>query len=352
MPDMPCDEVVDPHIHLFDLRGTPRPMQPLGKIFGWNDRILRFMATKLMPNDTVEFFGRNTDLLGDYLPVHYRSDSASSKVSKYVHIQAGWTDKNPLDPVGETVWLSQIGDGPAAIVGYANLELGADVESVLDAHLDASDRFRGVRHMLSWHPSPEVMNFADSETISRKQKFREGYDQLAAKGLSFDAWGYSDQLGEIAELAAYNTEVPMVLCHAGTPVGYFGPFGGVGVSKQERDQIASKWSEGISELAAQSQVRCKLSGLLMPVLGLGYQLDDGTFPTRGELVDRLGPIVTHCIREFGPERCMVASNFPVDRVAASYADVTAAMVELTTEFGQAAQQAMFRDSAASFYQID
>ena len=101
MVQMPVDEFVDPHVHLFDLKGTPRPMQPLGKMFGWNESVLRFMAKKLMPNDTISFFGEQTDLLGDYLPSHYRNDSGPSNVGRYVHIQAGWTDKKPLDPVGE-----------------------------------------------------------------------------------------------------------------------------------------------------------------------------------------------------------------------------------------------------------
>ena len=350
MPDMPCDDAVDPHIHLFDLRGTPRPMQPLGKLFGWNERLLRLAATRLMPSDTIAFFGTETDLLGDYLPPNYRADSASSAVGRYVHIQAGWADKTPLDAVGETEWLDGLADGPAAIVGHADLGLGADVASILTAHLAASDRFRGIRHMLSWHTAPGVMDFSDRSGLSRMHTFRAGYDQLAEHDLSYDAWGYSTQLGEIAGLAEYNPDVPMVLCHAGTPAGYFGPFGGVGTSEQEREGIAGAWREGISALATHQHVRCKLSGLLMPVLGLGYETGGGR-PSVQELVDRLGPIVTHCIEAFGPERCMVASNFPVDRVSADYADVTAAMLEVTASYGIDAQTAMYRDTAASFYRI-
>ena len=348
---MPCDDVVDPHIHLFDLRGTPRPMQPLGKLFGWNERVLRFMATKMMPSDTVAFFGRSTDLLGDYLPPDYRNDAGSSSVGRYVHIQAGWTDKTPLDPVGETAWLNGLADGPAAIVGYADLSLGADVETVLKAHAEASPRFRGIRHMLSWHLSPSIMNFAETEGISRTPAFRAGYDTLAAHGLSFDAWGYSGQLAEIADLAAHNPEVPMVLCHAATPVGYFGPFGGVGESEQERQRIASEWRDGISVAAAHPHVYCKLSGLLMPALGLGFDDESSSPPSVQQLVDQLSPIVRHCIDAFGPERCMVASNFPVDRVSASYANVTSAMVQMTAEYGQDAQEALFRDTATTFYQL-
>ena len=65
-------------------------------------------------------------------------------------------------PVGEAEWVRGIGDqsdsglyGPtrvaAGIVAYANLNLGAAVEPVLEAlELDSGGRFRSVRHTCSW----------------------------------------------------------------------------------------------------------------------------------------------------------------------------------------------------------
>ena len=350
MIQMPVDEFVDPHIHLFNLKGTPRPMQPLGKMFGWNENVLRFMATKLMPNDTISFFGERTDLLGDYMPSHYRSDSGPAKVGRYVHIQAGWIDEKPLDPVGETAWLDALDDGPAAIVAHADLALGNDVARVLEAHKAASGRVRGIRHMLSWHESDEIMNFAHEAELSRTTAFRNGFDQLAEHDLSFDAWCYSSQLDEVAELAAANPEVPMVLCHAGTPVGVGGEFAGIGVSAQERARIGDQWRAGIAAVAAQRHVKCKLSGLLMPVLGFGYEKSESS-PTVAQLVDALSPLVEHCVDAFGPQRCMAASNFPVDKVSTSYDSMASAMVEMTSRYGAEAQQAMFNTTAADFYRI-
>jgi L-fuconolactonase len=350
MNNMPVDEVIDSHIHLFNLKGTPRPMQPLGKLFGWNDRVLRFMAKKLMPNDTVAFFGDGTDLLGDYMPVDYRADAAPSNVGRYVHVQAGWTDKSPLDPVGETAWLESLDDGPAAIVGHADLNLGDDVALVLAAHKSASSKMRGVRHMLSWHEAESIMNVTERAEMSRTPQFRAGFDQLAEHDLSFDAWCYSGQLAEVEELAAYNPDVPMVLCHAGTPVGIGGDFGGVGVSDQERARIGQEWSDSMSSLATQQHVVVKLSGFLMPVLGYGYERSRKR-PGVNELVDKLSPLVEHCIDAFGPQRCMFASNFPVDRVSAGFETMADAMVEMTARYGESAQEAMFANTAASFYRL-
>ena len=349
MPSMPVDEFIDAHIHLFDLKGTPRPMQPLGKLFGWSDRVLRTMAPILMPNDAVDFFGRRTALLGDYMPPDYRADTASSEVGRYVHVQAGWKDKSPLDPVGETAWLDSLEDGPAAIVAYADLS-HPDVGSVLAAHMRASSRTRGIRHMLSWHPADGVMNFAESADLSVSPEFRSGVASLAEHALTFDAWCYSNQLHDFAELASTVPEVDMVLCHVGTPVGLFGEFAGVGVSEQERARIGDEWRDGISAVADRSNVRVKISGLLMPVLGLGYEHAPKS-PSVGELVERLSPVVDHVVDAFGPARCMIASNFPVDRVSAGFETVTAAMIEMTSRYGPEAQRAMFADTAARFYRL-
>ncbi len=350
MQEMPVDEMIDSHIHLFDLKGTPRPMQPLGKLFGWNERVLRFMAARMMPKDTVAFFGRDTDLLSDYLPAEFRADSASSNVGRYVHVQAGWKDKSPMDPVGETRWLEGLDDGPAAIVAHADLALGTAVGPVLRAHIAASGNVRGIRHMLSWHKNDMVMNFTETPQLSRTLAFRNGFDQLAAHELSFDAWCYSDQIGEVAELAAHNPDVPMVLCHVGSPVGVGGEFHGVGVSDQERARIVGRWRHAISDLAEHQHVHCKLSGLMMPALGFGFENARSPVGVQ-QLVDRLSPMVEHCIDAFGPERCMVASNFPVDRVAVTFEAMISAMLEMTHRYGLDAQTAMFANTARAFYRM-
>ncbi len=350
MPELHLDEVIDPHIHLFDVHNTPRPTQPLVKMLGWNEKLLRAGAKRLFPKATIAFFGEQNDLVNDYLTDNYRADTKSSKIGRYVHIEAGWKDKKPMDAVGETQWVAGLSDPPAAIVAHADLTLGDAVAPVLEGHKKASSTVRGIRHMLATHPNKGVMDFAPAAEISRTAAFRLGMEHLADFDLSFDAWAFSHQLIEVAELAAAVPDVATVLCHCGTPVGYAGEFHGVGVSERERELIAAQWRDGILAVAAQQNVSVKLSGLLMPVVGFGYE-DAANKPDKNELVDRLGPLIRHCIDAFGPERCMVASNFPVDRVSASYDTIFDAMVELTATDGPEAQAAMFAGTAASFYRI-
>lgn len=348
---MPVDDVVDPHIHLFDLLGTPRPMQPLGKMFRGNERLVRAAALKAMPAATIAYFGERTPLLGDYLPGQYRADSASSAVGRYVHIEAGWSDKTPMDPVGETAWLDTLPDGPAAIVAHADLTRGTAAGAVMRGHLDASAKVRGIRHSISWHEAEGVMDFGTSAAMSRMSGFRAGFDQLAVHDLSFDAWCFGEQIFQIGELADHNPAVPIVLCHLGTPIGIGGAFAGIGTSDSERDAIAGHWRDDLSALATRPQVSCKISGLLMPALGFGHERQE-TSPSVDQLVDDLGPMVLHALEAFGPERCMFASNFPVDRVSADYETVTRAMLQLTADLDAAAQAALWRDNAAAFYRLD
>ena len=74
-----------------------------------------------------------------------------------------------MQPVGETEYVAGVSAQSASgiygemractgIVGHANLMLGAAVGDVLDAHMEISSRFRGIRHHASWDPSPDVPN--------------------------------------------------------------------------------------------------------------------------------------------------------------------------------------------------
>lgn len=341
---------VDPHIHLFDVHHTPRPTAGLVRLFGWNEKVLRAVAKRAFPKPTIAFFGERNHLINDYLPTDYRADSASSGVGRYVHVQAGWKDKQPLDAVGETTWLENLDDPPAGIVGYAELGLGASAGAVMAAHKAASSRFRGIRDMLSHHPEPGVMDFAEGANVTQSPGFRQGYDLLATHGLSFDAWCYGHQLAQVAELCQYNPDVPVVLCHVGTPVGIAGEFQGVGTSESERKSISDQWRDGISMVGSQPNAVVKLSGLLMPALGFGYEASDIS-PSVPELVERLGPMLVHVLDTFGPQRCMFASNFPVDLVSADYEVIAKATAQIVEPYGPEATDAVFSKTAETFYRL-
>ena len=108
-----------------------------------------------------------------------------------------------MAPVGETEFVNGIAAmsasnqyGPAkvcaGIVSYADLTLGDSVGPVLDAHMAASSRFRGIRHAAGWDASEVVRNSHTdpSEHLFLDETFQQGFTQLEKRGLSFDAWLY------------------------------------------------------------------------------------------------------------------------------------------------------------------
>ena len=116
-----------------------------------------------------------------------------------MHVKAGW-DRS--DPVGETVWLSQLGRTqhlPTALVVYAPLD-DPGVGKVLEAQI-ACPLVRSVRFVLSWHEDLRK-SFVQRPDYMANRQWLEGFALLARFGLSFDLMLYPDQMADAARLAA------------------------------------------------------------------------------------------------------------------------------------------------------
>ena len=90
-------------------------------------------------------------------------------------------------------------------------------------------------------------------------------------------------------------------------------------------------------LAAQPNVAAKISGL-------------GMFEPNWT-ADSIRPLVLATIEIFGPERCLFASNFPVDKLASDYDRIWQAFDQITTDFSADERRKLFHDNAAHFYRL-
>jgi L-fuconolactonase len=70
-----------------------------------------------------------------------------------------------------------------------------------------------------------------------------------------------------------------------------------------------------------------------------------------ELARALSPLMQYCIEQFGPDRCMFESNFPVDKVSYSYNVIYNAFKRLSEGYSAAERAAMFHDTAARVYRV-
>jgi predicted TIM-barrel fold metal-dependent hydrolase len=259
-------------------------------------------------------------------------------------------------PVGETQFVNGIAAMSASgaygatrvaagIVAFADLTQGERVGEVLDAHLAASGRFRGIRHAAGWDASEAIRNSHTNPPpgLLGDAGFRRGFAELGRRGLTFDAWLYHPQLPELTPLAKAFPDTTIVLDHFGGPLG-IGPYAG------RRTEIFAWWKEAIRGVADCPNVVAKLGGLVMPLNGFGFHRREPP-PTSAELAEATGDWYRHAIDCFGVERCMFESNFPVDKVSVSYRTLWNSFKRLTAGFSAAEKAALFHDTAVRVYRL-
>lgn len=343
--------IVDPHIHLWDPGSTPREVTPAVKLFGWNDRLLRALGPRLFPKSALDFVGVIDHVMAPYLPGTYRRDTGGWAVRGYVYVQAGWKEKGALGPVGETRWAEAIGGRDMlGIVGEARLS-DPELGHLLDAHQQASARFVGVRDMTAHDADAGVMDFDAHPGRMADPAWRRGFAELGRRGLTFDTWMYSEQLGELRALLRDHEGTKVVLDHLGTPIGVGGPYAGQGQSAGDRARRFERWSADLEALAAHPNLCVKVSGLTMPILGWPFG-ERSSPPSVRQVVDALGPMVETALAHFGADRCLFASNFPMDKAVLPWTTLYEAFAQLTASHGEAVQRRLFHDNAVAFYGLD
>lgn len=300
----------------------------------------------------------NRYLLDDYLA----DASAGHRIVASVYMQAG-AFLRPVGPpalrgLGEVEFANgmaamaasgTLGDVRvcAGIVGHVDLRDGQATRFLDAAKARAPDRFRSVRQGANHSDDPAVMRLMPDQPpvgLYADARFRAGFAQLERRGLTFDAAVFHPQLGDVAALAdAFPTTV-IVLNHAGVALG-------VGRDAEARAAVFREWAAGLKALAARPNVRCRISGLGMPLWGFGFDQRGGNAGSE-ELAAVWSPYVETAVQAFGVERCMMASNFPPDRVSAGFVPLWNALKRCVQGASGHEKEALFSGTAARTYRID
>ncbi len=322
-PDLP---ICDPHHHFWDLRPQRLPHQ-------------RYLLHELL----------------DDIGSGHNVRSTVFVEARSMYRAEGPEERRPVGEVEFVQGLAAAGASgvygsarPAAsIVGHANLNLGPEVRPVLEALQAASpNRFRGIRHSVTWDPHPEIENTAAHNMPGQlaSANFREGARVLSGMGLSLEAWMYFPQLPELADFARAVPDLTIILNHIGGLVRV-GPYSG-------RDgEVLATWRNGIAAAAECPNVTIKLGGIGMPRTGFDWHERDIPIGSE-ELAESMAPFMNYCIEQFGPERCMFESNFPVDKVSYSYSVMYNAFKRLSRGYSSSERAAMFHDTAVRVYRVN
>jgi predicted TIM-barrel fold metal-dependent hydrolase len=255
-----------------------------------------------------------------YLPADYLADAAGFEIAGTVYVETEW---DPSDPIGETRWVQALRREtglPTVAVAQAWLDR-PDCASVLQAQA-GFDFVRGVRH------KPRANRSAGDAAPggTTDPAWRAGFARLAPLGLRLDLQTPWWHFGEAARLAADFPETSIIVNHAGLPA-------------DRGDAAMQAWRRACTTLAAQPNVAMKLSGI--GLRGRPWTVADNR------------PVVEALLEAFGVERCMVASNFPVDSLCADFGTILGGFREIAVALGldAAAQRALFHDNADRIYDM-
>jgi predicted TIM-barrel fold metal-dependent hydrolase len=294
--------IVDAHHHLWDLEGD------LG--YPW------------LHNREHSYMGDNSAIRRTYMPDEYRRDTALHNVIATVHIEA---ECDRRFQVQETAWVSKVAAQygmPNAIVAHAWIDT-PDSEEIL-AKQKAFPLVRGIRTkpIISSGPDESVRGLPRS---MQDPAWRKGLSLLEKYDLSWDLRVVWWHLEEAAEVVREHPTLRVVLNHTGYPL-------------DRSPEALVRWRRGMEALAACPNVYCKISGLVEPNAPWTLAANK--------------PIILDTIRIFGIDRCMFASNFPVDGLKGSWDYLYTCFKTATADLPPADRRKLFSENALRFYRID
>ncbi|MBV9249346.1 MAG: amidohydrolase family protein [Acetobacteraceae bacterium] len=293
--------IVDAHHHLWDLEGALRYPWLISGEHAWLGDYSRIRRT--------------------YLPDEYRRDSALHKVIATVHVEA---ECDRSMQIAETEWLTRMHAEhrmPNAIVAHAWVDT-PNAEEIL-AGICRFPLVRGIRTKPVIADGPNGSVRGQPRSL-QDPVWRKGLGLLEKYGLSWDLRVPWYHLEEAAEVCREHPTMHIVLNHTGYPL-------------DRSPEALQVWRRGMEALALCPNVWCKISGLTVKGQPWTMQLNE--------------PVTRQAISVFGVDRCMFASNFPVDGVKASWDWIYCCFKRATADMPEAARRKLFADNAVAFYRI-
>ncbi len=283
----------------------------------WLRKDVAWLADPPIPRMFGDYFG----LRRDYPVEEWKNDIVPQGAVKSVHVTAMWGPGRALD---ETRWLQATADKhgfPHGIVCNADL-----ADPGIEAALKTQKQFpnlRGVRQMLYWDADP-VRQAAKRADYCNDADFRRGFALLEKHDLHFELQVYAGQAAYATELIKAFPNVRMILVHAG-------------MLTARTPEAINEWRAALTSMAAFPNLHVKISG-------------PGMF-THGVTLPQARQWIRDVIQIFGIERVIYGSNFPLEKLHASYVDFFGIYRTVMSEYTEAEQRKVFHDNAVKFYRL-
>jgi predicted TIM-barrel fold metal-dependent hydrolase len=276
-------DVVDAHAHLINLEGLEYP---------W----IRHRSPVLEA-----LLDNYYDAAHEYDVGRYRTDTGG-QVTQWVACEFG-----AGDGVAEAEWVQRCAEsegGPSAFIGAVDLT-SPTLGDVLARYRDLPV-VHAVRQPLYWAADPLRRLGARPDYLTDPAWWR-GFERAAEEGLTWDLLVYDEQIPAAHQLIQSFPQTRIVLEAAAWPLDH----GADGFRR---------WRERLEAVSQFPNVTLKLQGLAL-LFGPSH--------------DAVAPWLRAAVQVFGPQRCMFAAHFPVDRLLWSYDELIRTLLaildDLTSE---------------------
>jgi L-fuconolactonase len=200
------------------------------------------------------------------------------------------------------------------VVGWVDLQ-AENINERLE-YFSQHKIIKGFRHALQGEPQRDLM---------LTPKFINGIGALKNFDFTYDVLIYQDQVGYAKSLAAQFADQKFVIDHLAKPH----------IKKKE----IKEWTLDIESIAKLPNVWCKISGMVTEADWKGWKKEDFI------------PYIDVIVENFGVERIMFGSDWPVCLVAGSYKEVTDIVKDYFSSFSTDEQKKVFGKNAAAFYNL-
>ncbi|ANS74518.1 amidohydrolase [Paenibacillus yonginensis] len=250
-------------------------------------------------------------LYRDFMPTDLEPELFKHELDASILVQAAPT-------IEETHFLLAIADqtpSVAGVVGWLDL-FDPDHRKHYD-QFRRSPKFKGFRLMIQ--DMPDASRILDPAFV----KALRGY---ADEEVPVDLLLVSEQMAFVAELLRKIPHLRGVIDHLAKP--------------QIKQKSFEPWKSYMSEFARYPGIYCKLSGLVTEGEHAGWTREDFT------------PYIRTAIEQFGPERVMFGSDWPVCLLAADYSEVVDLLQSsIPEEWGESQIERLFGANAKEFYKL-
>lgn len=294
--------IIDPHHHYWDLALRAHP---------W-----------LVEEPMIPFrYGDYSAIRRNFLPEDYQRVSAGHRVIGTVTVEAEWRED---DLLGETAFLSRLAAATPRRLGHVGRVILARRDAAeLMQRTGASDIVKGIRHKPAVIAAPGPLPWRAPGAMS-DPAWRRGYSLLKTYALHFELQAPWWHVDELIDLVAAFPDTPVVINHAFLPA-------------DRSPEGLRGWRSALRKAASAPQVSIKISGL--GIKGRPWSLEDNE------------SVIRDVIEVFGVERCMFASNFPVDGIVGSFDTIYAGFKAATADLAPADRRKLFADNAARVYRL-